>query len=265
MKYVIVCIFLLTSLFSNGQIDRIFHFTINSPDAGKLYSLFKDTFQLPTVWNFSRFGDFESGGLSLGNVVVEFAKYKNTTITEFGEIGLEPHQSNEQMVSMLDKTMVNHGVIDSTNVWWSTVKLEGTLPKVLFLISDFKERRQSVSEMRKKAADSLSRTKGGNLGITGVKEIVIGCKNLSFCNSNLMKIPGIRRPKNNVFKFNEGPAIRLVAMDKEGIKKIVLTTSSVKEVTRFFQQQKMFGSTVKQKVSISHPLTNGLQIELTVK
>lgn len=53
---------------------KVEHFFLISDRAQSLFTYFKDTFQLPEVWPFSQHKQFSSGGLSLGNAVLEFVK-----------------------------------------------------------------------------------------------------------------------------------------------------------------------------------------------
>jgi hypothetical protein len=59
-----------------------------------LFTYFKDTFRLPEVWPFFERGLFASGGLSLGNAVLEFVTFPREDSeplkTEFRGIAFEP-------------------------------------------------------------------------------------------------------------------------------------------------------------------------------
>ena len=54
---------------------RVEHFYLVSDQPQKLFIFFRDNFQLPEVWPFYQHETFASGGLSLGNVVLEFVSF----------------------------------------------------------------------------------------------------------------------------------------------------------------------------------------------
>jgi len=54
---------------------RVEHFFVVSDQAQSLFTYFKDEFRLPEVWPFFEHGTFASGGLSLGNAVLEFVSF----------------------------------------------------------------------------------------------------------------------------------------------------------------------------------------------
>jgi hypothetical protein len=56
-------------------VTRVDHVYVESDQAHSLFTFFKDTFQLPESWPFSDRGAFASGGLWLGNIVLEFASF----------------------------------------------------------------------------------------------------------------------------------------------------------------------------------------------
>ena len=55
-------------------VSKIEHFYATAPDAERLFTFFRDTLGLSEVWGFQVWGDFASGGVSLGNVAFEFAR-----------------------------------------------------------------------------------------------------------------------------------------------------------------------------------------------
>jgi len=54
------------------KVDHIF---VNSDKAHSLFKFFKDTLHRPEFWPFSERKVFSSGGLSLGNVILEFVSF----------------------------------------------------------------------------------------------------------------------------------------------------------------------------------------------
>jgi hypothetical protein len=269
MRYLFVWLAFVTSVSATAQINKVGYFYVNSPNAKKLYTFFKDNFGLPTEWDFQNFdiagyGRFECGGLSLGNVTLEFVK--DSTKTLFFGIELEPIQSAQQMLPVLKKAYVKHdsvknAMFSNKDTGWSVLNLKGILPEVHLFIVDYKSR-QPLLEGRKRAADSLQKGQGGSLGIQRVEEILVGCNNVQECRSELSKIPGIRSERGNLFRFDHGPAIRLTAADKSGVQRVVIKVSSIEAAKKFLQQKSILGSATKSKVAINPVVADGLLIEL---
>jgi hypothetical protein len=169
------------------------------------------------------------------------------------------------MLPVLKKANVQHdaiknAVFNNKDTGWSVLNLKGILPEVHMFIVDYKSR-QPLLESRKQAADSLQRAHGGTLGIQSVKEIVVGCKNLLECRSELSKIPGIQSERGNLFKFDYGPAIRLTAADKSRVQSVLIKVRSTEAARRFLQQKGILGSSTKSKVVINPQVVDGLLIE----
>jgi hypothetical protein len=53
-------------------VTKVEHFYLVSDQSEKLYNVFRDELHLATVWPFDDHGGFASGGLTLGNVAMEF-------------------------------------------------------------------------------------------------------------------------------------------------------------------------------------------------
>ena len=95
------------------QVD---HFFAASAEAETLFRLFRDTFELPEAWPFAGYGDFASGGLSVGNTVVEFATWGvpagQVLETEWSMLAFEPAGDTESAVAELDRRGISHSKPD---------------------------------------------------------------------------------------------------------------------------------------------------------
>src|SRR4051812_17843331 len=65
--------------FTNG-IDHVYVFA-EKTKVESLFKLFRDDFQIPQVWAFRDYGGYASGGVSLSNVVLEFATFEDAANT----------------------------------------------------------------------------------------------------------------------------------------------------------------------------------------
>jgi hypothetical protein len=267
-------LYFLRCTVTEAQVNKIEHFFVSSPKAGKLFGFFSKELELPVLWNYQTWGDFSSGGVTLGNVAFEFVNYKGADVTGFNGIALEPSHHMEEFEKELDKLGIAHHTIDNSNVLkdstgalrgWSTLTPKELLPNEAHLfVCDYKNREQ-VAENRKKGADKLKETNGGGLGIISLKEIVVGANGIKKYESQLQKLPDIKKNNGNLFSFREGPFLRLQQSSKNGILKIVVSVKSLQNAKAFLDSKKMLGQVNPGSIFILPAAIDGLQIELVEK
>lgn len=193
------------------EIKKVEHFYIASNKAKVIFQIFSDQFGLPVVWDYQSWGSFSSGGITLGNVVLECIGSQPDQAETYYGVALEPNLPLKRTVSVLDSVEIAHGRI-SKAADWSTLSLNNLLPDYINLfLCDYHDR-QLVNQGRKKAMDELVRNNGGPLGIQYLKEIVIGSETPQQFERELTKIPGVVRD-GNTFLFQEGPSLTLVKSD----------------------------------------------------
>ncbi len=212
--FIVFCtvLFLLScSNRENVRIKKVEHFYISSNNALNIFQILTEQFGLPVVWDYQNWGSFSSGGITLGNVVLELIESESAqTLTYYG-IALEPSQSLKRTIPFLDSVNISHGRI-SKAAEWSTMSLTNLLPDDINLfLCDYHDRDFILLD-RKKAIDKLVVNNGGALGIQFLKEIVIGTEAPVEFENELAKIPGIVK-KGTEFHFSEGPNLKFIKSD----------------------------------------------------
>ena len=143
---------------------RVDHFFAVSDKAQSLFTFFKDTFQLPESWPFSDRGTHVSGGLWLGNAILEFLSHNGDkpVRTEFRGIAFEPAGGADEAAAELTKrgipcteveNRMRQGSDGQTRLALSIVSLRDFPPveaDVFFV--DYKFRKSVAA--RRKSADS---------------------------------------------------------------------------------------------------------------
>jgi hypothetical protein len=211
---IILCtIFFLLSCSTREQVSikKVEHFYISSNNAMNIFQILTEQFGLPVVWDYQDWGGFSSGGITLGNVVLELIEGQaSQSQTHYG-IALEPSQSLKRTISFLDSAHISHGRI-SRAADWSTMSLKNLLPDNIDLfLCDYHDR-EFIRLDRKRAIDTLVLNNGGALGIQFLKEIVIGTEYPAEFEKEWAKIPGLVK-KGNEFHFPEGPNLKLIPSD----------------------------------------------------
>ncbi|MGB9006294.1 MAG: amidohydrolase family protein, partial [Candidatus Aminicenantales bacterium] len=256
---------------------RVEHFLVVSDRAQTLFGYFKDTFQLPEVWPFYQHGTFASGGLSLGNAVLEFVSFpkedNKPAKTEFRGIAFEPAPDADATAAELTNRNIAHTNIQSyksqipggdVRVEWSSVGLSNLPPATTdIFFCDYKNR-EAVAQRRKTASDELARRRGGPLGIVAAAEITVGVQDLEEARS---KWCALLRPSprisDDAFVFDIGPRIQLVHAELSGIQGIVLEVRSVDEAEKFLKVRRFLAKDDAGHIAISPAAVDGLAIRLT--
>lgn len=231
------------------KVDHIF---ITSDQAQTLFSFFKDTLQLPEFWPFSQSQDFSSGGLSLGNVILEFVSFGKEAgkaqKTSFQGIAFEPTMGADAIVGELAgrqitpsakqpyKFEMNGRVLAE----WTNVLLSDMPPAdATVFFCDYKGR-EAVTEGQKAISDELVKRGGGPLGIVGVAEITVGVQDIEEARGKWSALLAPSpRISDDTFVFESGPRIRLVRAESPGIQSIVLTVRSLDDAERFLKERRL--------------------------
>ena len=251
------------------QVD---HFYVASSDAERLFRLFRDDFGLPETWPFMSWGSFSSGGLTLGNTSIEFLTRVSAGVAPGSAalkgIAFEPVGDAAAAIAELDARGVAHtaeapSMVEFEGkkfVGWSTVGLEAIPPAgASVFICDYK-RRARVAEGRQAAASALATRDGGPLGITSIREIVIGVRSMEDAMrawGRLAEMPA----EDSGYSFGPGPRIRLVRAKEEKIEGITLGVKSAEAAKRFLASRKMLARG-RGPVSIDPAAIGGLKVAL---
>lgn len=259
-------------------LTRVEHFYLfaDETQVKKLFQSFRDDFRLPQVWAYRNWGSYSSGGLSLGNVVLEFATYpvpdNKAPKTEFQGIVFEPVADAETTAMMLKSRGVPHGEPEGEKyrtadgverVDWTIVPFTDLPPdNVNIMLCDYRDRKM-VAEGRSKAAKALADAGGGPLGIISLKEIVVGVKDIKEAVRKWqLAIGGAVQGHPEVFTFESGPQIRLVKADMPGIQRILVRIRSNGSAKQFLEKRQMLGSSYKGGLTIAPSAIGGLSIVL---
>ena len=251
------------------------HFFAVSPDAERLFGIFRETFGLPVAWPFRAYGSFASGGLSVGNTVLEIVTWEmpkgEVLTTEWKMLAFEPAGDTEAATAELARRGIAHSAPDVSTyrdaegkevVGWTNTGLIGPgLSDVVFLC-DY-EARDRVAALHREGAEELARADGGPLGARGLKTLEVGVTDLESARREWRKLidePG--QEQGDVFRFGAGPAIQLVSASSPGIRGIVLRVASLERARSFLAERQMLAPSTGSSVSIEPATIGGLNVTL---
>jgi len=240
-----------------------------------LHEFLHREFLLPEAWPFTDYGSFSSGGLSLGNVVFEIEQDPDASQGEalyafLKGIAFEPVGRAEPTLAWLDQMAIGHTAPEpytmtiegSEEVLWVTFGLEVPPTTARIFVCDYTDRK-SIREGQETGSRELNRTHGGPLGIQGLGEIIISLPNISEGTEEWVNLLGRERMvSEGLFRFSEGPSIRIEQSELEGIREIVLEVASLADAKTFLDSKGFLGQMGEGFLTIAPSAIQGLRIRL---
>ncbi|MEW5918865.1 MAG: hypothetical protein AB1762_20855 [Gemmatimonadota bacterium] len=254
---------------------KVDHFYATSSDAERHFTFFRDTLGLAVAWAYTDYGGFASGGLSAGNSVIEFVKWtvaKGEILpTEWKAIAFEPLGGTETLVLELARRGFKHSAPDTSRyrdsagndvVGWTNTDLTGLSPSGTVFICDYADRK-AISENRAAAKADLARRNGGPLGVIAVNEIVLEVTDVVKAAVQWRSLAGSTASESDRrFSFGDGPDIRLVGSERDGIKEIVIGVRSIAAARRFLTDRGLLEGEDGGRVAIAPRVLGGLRVTL---
>ena len=131
----------------NARINKIEHFYVSAENSEEFFSFLTEQCELPIVWEYQNWGDFSSGGVTLGNVVLELIDSKSSQAPNRYGIALEPSHSMKHMQAALEVKEVDFGEVSKASAW-STASLLNALPDDINLfICDYFDRKTVLNNL----------------------------------------------------------------------------------------------------------------------
>ena len=254
-------------------ISKIEHFYATAPDAERLFTFFRDTLGLSEVWGFQVWGDFASGGVSLGNVAFEFARWTpengQALPTEFSGIALEPFGDTDAALAELTRRGIAHSKPDSNVHRTASGRLTGWVntglaefPSGNLFFCDYRDR-SLVRANRQSASDTLAMKEGGALGVRALKDIVIGVTDIEAQRRHWRKLlDSPAQESEGRFIFGPGPGIRLVPASSATIQGMVLQVHSLERARSFLADRRLLGEGDGHRLTIAPAAIGGLRVAL---
>lgn len=214
------------------MIRGIEHLSAVVPGAAAMHASLRDQLGLPEVWAFQDWGGFSSGGVSLGNVVLESIEASPRTPRDAGAelvgVALEPSFPMDHVLGQLRHMGIGHGALvsprrrnaDGTVGGWNVVGLAPFVEGNVFVCEYVDADR--VRAGRAAAQQALAGSDGGPVGITGAREIVVGAVDVGAARERWVAMGALPDADvSGVLRFPMGPAVRIEAADRDAILAVV--------------------------------------------
>ncbi len=244
------------------------HFFATSPNPEPLYRFFRDTLGLPEIYPFRNYGDFSSGVVSAGNTLFEVVTWGvpagKTLATELRGIAFESGGDLQATLKRLDANGAVRSKPDSVRMQnaagervlaYVNIGLDdagGLPPDSAAIFINHNLGSKTAAAKRTAGSDSLRARRGGSLGIVSVKELVVGVTDLDGALIAWRKVlDSPSQASVGLITFKDGPALRLVKAQSDGISEMVLLVRSVAEASRFLATLGITGVEQGGELSVS--------------
>ena len=266
-----------------SPIQRVDHIMIRTDRPAEIYALFTDILRLPVAWPLAERGGVVSGGAGFGNVIVEAITFpgqvSTPAATHLVGFGFKPTALSESLAE-LTRRRITHGeprpfvsttpdgvrmtfFTNVTLLQFSDSDRPGNATTHIFL-SEYEPAYVDVDRRRARLRRELEATSGGTLGVTGVKEIILGATNpstaarlwQSLLHPTHTSLPG------GLWQIGDGPGVRLVQANDNLVQGLVITVKSLSRATEVLQQLGLLGAASATEATFASAKIHGLNIRL---
>jgi hypothetical protein len=246
------------------------HFFVPLAELRPAFVLFTETLGLPIAWPafIDDDGTGNGGGVELGGVRLEFLNYLTfergtpSTPARVQGIAFEPGPIDDALVSEIDRRGIPHEEPQRVPMW-TTLDFGGLVkdPTSGVFLCRYHDPATRDRAARKAALDARG---GGELGVTGVVELVIGSTDRQARVSRWQKLLDPIAPiEPGYWHVGDGPTIRIVEDADDAVREIVL---GVRSVDRASARVRELGAGTAEPVDdgvlLDLPALNGLVIRL---
>lgn len=251
-------------------VKQIDHLLVECRDPLALFRLFTETFGLPVTWAFKQFDEFGgvvSGGVFFGNTDLEFVKFPHTRATQLHGIGFEPAPLDVAISQLALRTIPAQASVPYEGTlpngeygfMWRNVMLPWFLGDATIFLC---ERAPYAHERREKLQRKFD---GGRLGITSVRELVIGTTDYKrMCQKWQDLLAPTEQTQPCHWQPGNGPAITLVPHTENALLRVVIEVDSLGQARKFLAANNMLGASSETEIAIDPNALDGLDIRLTV-
>jgi catechol 2,3-dioxygenase-like lactoylglutathione lyase family enzyme len=260
------------------QVD---HVIVRTGDPKALQEFFVEVLQLPVAWPLMRpRAGVTTGGVSFGNVNVEaiqFSGQKDDRPRLVG-FGFEAAPLKECLTE-LDRRGITYGQLrtvvstapnGSRNTLWTNVTLtqfsDSDSPAdatIHIVVTEYSPTYMNVAERRARLRAELITKDGGPLGVEGVKELVIGARDVEAARALWQKLlDPTRASSSEAWQVGSGPSIRLLPAQSNSVQALVIRVASLERAKAFLREKQLLGIDSAEEVTIEPSKLHGLNIRL---
>ncbi|HRV80855.1 MAG: hypothetical protein H6830_07615 [Planctomycetes bacterium] len=227
-------------------VRKVDHILLESTDARALFVLLSESLQMPVSWPMADFGDFASGGVSLGNVQLEVLRAGDRIADEprarFLGFALEPEPLERSLPELRTRQIPfgqpapfrSRRLLDMGKTLWTTVSMP-TISRdaAEIFLCEYASEPEDDQTSDEGAPPTPA---GGPLSIRKAREIVYGTTDPQALHDAwraLLDESSFQAP--DTWLLGSGPAIRIVLADSNSIRALVIQVASLAQARSFLE------------------------------
>lgn len=255
--------------------DRIL---VESGNPKALFDYFSMELQLPEAWPLTENQGYTSGGLSAGNVTIDFYRYAQqksgaalkASEARYTGLALEPYPLADALRELKaggiqfspPDSFISALPDGSRGPLWTTVPLPSfSKSGMSIFLYEYSPKHLKVDVRRKQLGNRLTLNKGGPLGILAVREIVIASTDFERDKAAWQELLG-KPAAAGYWIVGAGPAIRLSRSKEDRIQEIVLVVKSLDAARAFLTQSKSLGPATADEIVLHPRKVQGLRFRI---
>ena len=261
-------------------VRRIDHIMIRMEDPDKFYAFVTQTLRLPIAWPLATRGGVTSGAVGVGNTNIEAIQFPGQKPSHANLVGFgfEPSPLAE-CLDELDRRGITYGeprpfVVAEQGGSVKTLFTNVTLRQfsdadrpvdatIHIFLSEYSATYVDVEKRRARLRRELQKAGGGPLGITGVKEVIVGAMDLDGATRLWKKLLGPNPPSApGLWPVGDGPAIRVVRAKENKLQGLIISVRSLPQAKAFLREKGLLGAVTRKRITIDSSKIQGLNIQL---
>src|SRR5688572_24773514 len=261
-------------------VRRIDHIMVRMDDPDKFYAFLTKTLLLPVAWPLATRGGVTSGAVGVGNTNIEAIQFpgQKPSHAKLVGLGFEPSPLAE-CLDELDRRGITYGeprpfVVTEQDGRVKTLFTNVTLQQfsdadrpvnatIHIFLSEYSPTYVDVEKRRARLRKELQESGGGPLGITGVKEVIVGAADLDEATRLWNKLLAPNSPSApGVWPVGDGPAIRVVRAKENKLQGLIISVLSLSRAKAFLRERGLLGPVTRNRVTIDSSKIQGLNIQL---
>lgn len=247
-------------------VQGIDHIQIEPADPGAMMAALQREFAWPALWPYADYGRFSSGGLVLGNVVLEVGRLGRAAGSPSGLTGLalKPAMPSAPLAAELDRRGIGHGApapfsaSPGAPASWTTTRVDGFAPPRVFFCEYHIDTATGLAEARA----ALARQDGGALGLRGVREVAVAGGAAASVQAWARLLAPAPQPAGGLHALPEGPAVRVLPEPGAGIRWLLIEVRSVAQAAQTLRDRGFLADPAEPSLLVGEGDFAGLVLRL---
>ncbi len=203
-------------------IRRVDHIIVETGNPLVVFNAIRSALGFTVAWPVQRTEHgYESGGLFAGNVNVEVIRFDGSSEqakqSHFWGFALEPNGEIDRAVAELMRRGISCGKPDQTEGYTTAALADYSYPGPVFLC----QYHFDTLRWRAELAEAYVRENIG-MGVVGITEIVIEARDVATSREKWERLLGESDPDRSHWRSCSGPAVRLVAGERDRLRSLVV-------------------------------------------